>query len=261
MNRLDWKRRIGNVFGRLTENERRTVILIYHAVGSGPLAVSETVFREQIAWLSQCATIVTLDAALSNRPTSSHQVVITFDDGYVSVHDRAAPILEEHGATATVYLNTGWIGDAGHRPSDVSLGHYPQEFFMNWGEAAALAKAGWTIGSHGVDHLDLTQQEQISVEHELAESKRAIQGRLGRPCKHFAYTWGRFTPALIGKVREAGYLSAASCLHGPVLADSDRFAFPRIDVRAEYEILDFASVVSGRWDYIGYKQRFSRLAI
>jgi len=185
-------------------------------------------------------------------------VVISFDDGYASVHDHAAPILAEHGATATVYLNTGWIGDIVRRPSDVNLGHYPQEFFMNWREAEALAKAGWTIGSHGVDHLDLTQQEPTFAERELTDSKHTIQSHLGIPCEHFAYTWGRFTPALVGMVRRAGYRSAVSGLHGGVSHLSDRFALPRIDIRAEYEIQDFANAVTGRWDFLGFKQRLAR---
>lgn len=258
MNRLDWKRRIGNWVGGFTADERRTVILLYHSVGNGPLAVPESVFREQVAWLSERASIVPLAVALAGMPTSGTQVVITFDDGYASLHDRVAPILAEYGATATVYLNTGWIGDTARRPSDVNLGHYPREYFMNWGEAEALAKAGWTIGSHGVDHLDLTQQDAASVERELTVSKRAIQSRLNRPCEHFAYTWGRFTRSLEGRVREAGYLSAMSGLHGPVLTGSDRFALPRIDIRAEYEMQDFTAIVDGRWDYLGFKQRVAR---
>lgn len=258
MNRLDWKRRIGNWVGRSTESDRRTVILIYHSVGNGPLAVSEPMFREQIAWLSKRTSIVPLDVALASQHTTGTQVAITFDDGYASVHDRAAPILAEFGASATVYLNTGWIGEQVRRPSDVSLGHYPEEFFMNWGEADALAKADWNIGSHGVEHLDLTQQNPVSVERELTESKQEIQSRLGRPCDHFAYTWGRFTPVLQRSVRMAGYLSAVAGLHGPVSTGSDPFALSRIDIRAEYEMQDFAAVVAGRWDYLGFKQRLAR---
>jgi len=53
-------------------------------------------------------------------------------------------------------------------------------------------------------------------------------------------------------------VSAVSGLHGPVLPASDRYALPRIDIRAEYELRDFADVVSGRWDYLGLKQRLAR---
>jgi peptidoglycan/xylan/chitin deacetylase (PgdA/CDA1 family) len=118
--------------------------------------------------------------------------------------------------------------------------------------------AGWTIGSHGAEHLDLTRQDAVVVTRELCGSKQQIESRLVRPCAHFAYTWGRFTSTLQYAVRDAGYFSAASGLHGPVSPASDRFALPRIDIRAEYEMRDFVAAVMGRWDYLGFKQRLVR---
>jgi len=259
MNRLKWKRWLGNCVGGFTANEQRTVILLYHSIGNGPFSIPESMFRAQITWLSQRTTIVPLAVALLTKPKGvGTRVVITFDDGYASLHDFAAPILAEHGATATVYLNTGCIGDHQRMASDAALGHYPQQYFMNWQETEALAMAGWTIGSHGVGHLDLTQHDAASVEWELTESKSEIQSRLGRPCEHFAYTWGRYTSSLVRSVRQAGYLSAVSGLHGPVVDGADCFALPRIDIRAEYEMQDFSDVLSGQWDYVGFKQRFAR---
>jgi len=258
MNRLKWKRWLGNCVGGFTANEHRTVILLYHSIGNGPFSIPESMFRAQMTWLSQRFAIIPLAAAGTAKKKSMSQVVISFDDGYASVHDRAAPIMAEHGAVGTVYLNTGWIGDLERMASDVDLGHYSREYFMHWREAEALAKAGWIIGSHGVDHLDLTQQDPVSVERELAESKHEIESRLERPCEHFAYTWGRFTPSLQRSVKRAGYKSAVSGLHGPVAAGADCFALPRIDIRAEYEMQDFAAVVSGHWDYLGFKQRLAR---
>lgn len=258
INRLKLKRHIGKCFGRFTASKQRTVILLYHSIGESPLSVPETLFREQMAWLAARFAIVPLDAVVTDNKKTTAQVVISFDDGYASVHDRAAPIMAEHGATGTVYLNTGWIGDIARKASDAALGHYPHQYFMNWREAEALAKAGWTIGSHGVDHLDLTKQDAVSVERELSDSKQEIENRLERPCEHFAYTWGRFTPSLQNSVNRAGYTSAVSGLHGPVAARADYFALPRIDIRAEYEMQDFAAVVSGHWDYLGFKQRLAR---
>jgi hypothetical protein len=50
-------------------------------------------------------------------------------------------------------------------------------------------------------------------------------------------------------------------MHGPPTSNSDPYALPRIDVRDEYELRDFADVVTGRWDFLGLKQRLmQRLA-
>jgi peptidoglycan/xylan/chitin deacetylase (PgdA/CDA1 family) len=239
----------------------RDVILLYHSLGAKPPAVTEENFHRQMAWLAENTALLTLDALAGKLDGGRLQVTITFDDGYASLHDQVAPILAEYGATATVFLNTGWIGETARKASNAALGHYPNEHFLTWREVEALSKAGWTFGSHGVEHLDLTRQDAAVVAWELDDSKREIESRLGQPCQHFAYTWGRFTPSLQHAVKDAGYMGAVSGLHGPVLAASDRFALPRIDVRAEYELRDFVDVVTGHWDYLGLKQRLAhRLA-
>lgn len=233
-------------------------MLLYHSIGNTRWAVSESMFRMQLAWLSQRATIIPLAKAMESDPHSRLRVAITFDDGYASLHDQAAPLLAAHGATATVFLNTGWIGESTRKASDASLGHFAGEYFMNWSEAAALAQAGWTIGSHGVEHLDLIRQEPPRAVQELRDSKQRIEARLARPCEHFAYPWGRFNAGLKRQVERAGYISAAAGIHGPVSTGADPFALPRIDVRAEYELQDFEDIVTGRWDFLGLKQQLAR---
>ena len=129
------------------------------------------------------------------------------------------------------------------------------KIYVGWNEVEELQQAGWNIGSHGVNHLDLTIQDAHIVEEELVNSKREIETRSGQPCEYFAYTWGRFSPALQHAVKAAGYHCAASGLHGPVTSSSDPFALPRVDVRAEYELPDFQNLVEGYWDFLGLKQR------
>jgi len=258
MSTLTWKRGLGRILAKPALARSRRLILLYHSLGANAPAVSVAIFRQQVAWLAEHATIVSLESMVQDSGEDGLRVALSFDDGYASLHDQVAPILAEYGATATVYLNTGWIGGTARKSSDAALGHYPQEHFLTWNEVETLAKAGWTIGSHGLEHRDLTRQPAAVVAGELSDSKREIESRLGRLCQHFSYTWGRFTPALQCAVKDAGYLSAASGLHGPLTAVSDRYALPRIDVRAEYELRDFADVVTGRWDYLGFKQRLAR---
>ena len=258
MSKLIWKRRLGNICAPFYRSMNRRVVLLYHSVGDGSLAVSEEQFRQQTRWLMEWAKIVPFNELVKDHVSQGLQVSITFDDGYSSLHDRAAPILAEYEAAATVYLNSGWIGETDRKASDATLGHYDKEQFLLWKEVDALHKAGWTIGSHGVNHLDLTDQESSVIEAELANSRREIEAHLDCSCEHFAYTWGRFNPALQRTVRSAGYLSAVSGLHGPIGPDSDPYALPRIDVRAEYELSDFQALVMGHWDYIGLKQHLMR---
>ena len=259
MTALGWKRRIGSLAGMLPVARPRKVILLYHSLGPRAPAVTAARFREQLLWLSANARLTTLEKLLTATSDAALEVAITFDDGYASLHDEVAPLLQNLGASATVYLNSGRIAERTRNKSDPALGHYPHEQFLIWPEVQALSAAGWNIGSHGVEHLDLTAAASVLAAQQLAASKLEIANRVGRPCQDFAYTWGRFTPALQKLVKAAGYRSAASGLHGPLRADSDLLALPRIDIRADYELADFIAAVSGQWDFLGYKQRLWRV--
>lgn len=262
MGSLTWKRRIGQCYSPFTKTDLfRNIILIYHAVGRSPWAISEITFRQQMTWLAQHCHIVTLNDLLSSKNEyDKTAVAITFDDGYACLHDIVAPILQDYHASATVYLNTGWISEKNsvHKNSDANLGHYPNETFLTWHEVKTLQQNRWEVGSHGVDHIDLSVESESIIQNELARSKNTIETVLKNPCEHFAYTWGRYNTLLQKKVREAGYCSAVSGIHGRVTLKSDAFALPRMNVALEYEISDFIAMIKGRWDYLKYIQLLKR---
>jgi peptidoglycan/xylan/chitin deacetylase (PgdA/CDA1 family) len=257
MNGLYWKRIIGR-HAPNRDSPNRKVILLYHALGPAQPAITPQAFSAQLQWLAGNAEVMSLSRLL-DAPGSGLQVALTFDDGYASLHELAEPLMRSFGMCGMVYLNTAHIGIDKRQPSDPGLGHYPDQHFMTWHDVQALLDAGWSFGSHGVHHSDLARADLATRERELVDSRRTIEEKLQRPCEHFAFTWGRFNRGLQRQVRAAGYLSAASGLHGPLQQNPDRSALPRIDVRADYDLEDFIAVVTGRWDWLGLKQRVTRL--
>lgn len=253
MNALTWKRRLGRLFPAAAATDR-DVILIYHSVGGGPLSVPEAQFRLQMQWLHEHARVVSLDQMLGTANPGGLRVTLSFDDGYETLYSHALPVLAAHGFSAIVYLNSGLLGGDERRPSDPAAGHYPGEHFLHWFEVEALLAAGWLAGGHGVEHLDLTRLDSGQVADQLSRCKLEIESRLHRPCEHFAYTWGHYDAQVKQAVEAAGYRSAVAGLHGPVGRGAGRHALPRIDVRADYALGDFADVVTGRWDYLRLKQ-------
>ncbi|HWV39695.1 MAG TPA: polysaccharide deacetylase family protein [Vulgatibacter sp.] len=87
------------------ERMRRRVI-------PGMLTSVET-FDRQIAWIGRSWRIVPLAHALdvfAGRAKSDRDLaVITFDDGYADFLEHALPILEKHGAPATLYVSSGHV--------------------------------------------------------------------------------------------------------------------------------------------------------
>lgn len=70
-------------------------------------------FERQIVFLKKYFTVITyseLNKSLFNYSYSKPPLIITFDDGYVTFYDLAAPILRKYGCQATVFISTDYIG-------------------------------------------------------------------------------------------------------------------------------------------------------
>ena len=255
MDTLRLKRLLAPLYGLRSTSRSRDMVLLYHAVGDGPSAMPVDAFKQQMEWLSSATTVVPLDQLLGKQQRQIWRVAITFDDGYESVFQNAFPIMRTLGLMGTVYINTGWIGDRVTRASNPALGHYEGENFLHWSNVLQLARAGWTIGSHGVEHADLTAVDDARMDHELCASKADIESRVGASCKHFAFTWGHYSKREQIGARDAGYRTAASAIHGPLTGSDDMYALPRLDVANRYALRDFQAIVRGDWDFIGNIQR------
>jgi peptidoglycan/xylan/chitin deacetylase (PgdA/CDA1 family) len=253
---LHAKRFLGQ-FGRLkVARKPRRMVLLYHAVGKGPDACPKDRFAEHMAWLASETRVLPLDTVLEGSDPAPVQVAITFDDGYASVAQYAAPILAQHGMTATIYLTVAQIADEENQrlASRPELGHLSGEEFMLWAEAKTLHAAGWEIGSHGLDHVDMTSLPPEELRHQFHGARSLIEARIGAPCTAFAYPWGRHNAYVRKAVAEAGYAHGAGAVHGTFGADARVLAFPRINVRREYSVYDVAQLVRGNWDYLTFLQ-------
>jgi peptidoglycan/xylan/chitin deacetylase (PgdA/CDA1 family) len=208
-----------------------------------------------MAWLRDAANVVTISDALANRTRRGLNVAVTFDDGYTSVFANAFPIQQRLGIPGTVFLNTALVGDRARTSSDESKGHYPGETFLLWPEVSAMSAQGWTIGSHGSEHLDLTVEPDQTVRGQLQASKRHIERTLATPCDFFAYTWGRSNGHVRAMTAEAGYRNAFAGFHAPLRADCDPMGIPRINISRDYSLSDFKSIVRGNWDFLGWSQK------
>src|SRR3954471_11063474 len=126
-------------------------VLMYHSVTETPpsstrrLSVHPDAFARQLALLRAhgCTTSTFGEFAAAvetGRPLPERSVVLTFDDGYADFHDTVMPLLDARGFTATVFLTTGWLADAGDRAAGRPLDRMP-----SWGQGRGMGRAGGRI--------------------------------------------------------------------------------------------------------------------
>jgi len=190
-------------------------ILMYHRIDevkpslpeiTQRLTVAPRVFDAQMRWLVRNGfhTVTPLQAfeALEyHHRLPPRPVLITFDDGYRDVLDKAAPELHRLHLHAIEFVITG-------RTSG------PDPSFLTWPELSTLQRLGVSIGSHTVTHRVLTELPPRQAFAELRDSRAALQRHLGHPVQWFAYPFGAVDASVARMVRRAGYVLAVTTAGG-----------------------------------------------
>jgi peptidoglycan/xylan/chitin deacetylase (PgdA/CDA1 family) len=160
--------------------------------------------------LSLLITAITGGAPLPPRP-----VVITFDDGDISVYTAAFPVMQRYGYTGVIYL----VGDRLY-----------VDGFMGPAEVKILTDAGWEVGSHSMTHVDL-RLDPDRLREEGYDSRLLLENELGVPVETFAYPYGEADAFIIDHVDAYGYRAAVGLgtLYGHTW--SSLFYMSRIEIR------------------------------
>lgn len=168
---------------------------------------------------------ITEGADLPPRP-----ILITFDDGDVDVYENAFPIMEKYGFKGVFYLVSNFVG----QPNYISVEQVQE-----------MAAAGWEIGSHSMNHIDLVK----SPDHqraEIVESKEQLESLLGVPVKTFAYPFGKAGSAAVDYVRFAGYIAAMGLGYTAEQGEGNLFFLQRWEVQSNFDIKAFIGYLP--WD-------------
>ena len=199
-------------------------ILTYHSVGTRAheMNVTPLDFREQMTWLAAHAQTRTL-AQIADGAVG---VAITFDDGYRDNLVHAAPVLDELGIPATVFVVAGRVGgrldhDAGLTDADL----------LAWDEIRQLRGGQIEIGAHTINHPRLVNLTLAQQRSEIVGSKERLERELGEAVDVFAYPFGSaldYNDDSKRLVRKAGFRLAVSNRYGVNGPDADRWALRRI---------------------------------
>jgi peptidoglycan/xylan/chitin deacetylase (PgdA/CDA1 family) len=212
------------------------LVLCYHAVSEdwpAPLSVTPSDFEDQLGHLVERGYRgATFAQALSDPPSGS-TVVVTFDDAYRSVRERALPILDRLGLPGTVFVPTAFPGGTevmSWRGIEQWVGsrHEDELTCMSWDELRALAEHGWEVGSHTHTHPHLTELGDGALANELERSLAECEDRLGGRPVSIAYPYGDVDDRVAAAAKAAGYRFGAA-LSGAIRT-VDPLHWPRMGI-------------------------------
>ena len=165
---------------------QRKRFLIYHQFG-----------QEENPYSYYCSTgqfAEHLQLAVELRRSSDTKYLIpefTFDDGHISQHIYALPLLEQHGFRGIFFITVSWTNQL--------------KQFMDWQQLRELVSHGHEVQSHTWSHVMLTGCSDAELEREVAQSKRVLEDNLGTAVKAISIPNGRWNQRVLRSCIAAGY--------------------------------------------------------
>lgn len=124
-------------------------------------------------------------------------VVITFDDGDVSVYTYAFPLMNRYGFTGTIFMITQFTEEN-------------RKGFLTWDQALEMARAGWRLEPHTKTHPSLRGNSREYQREQINGSIQSLKERLGYMPRFFAYPYGEYDATSIAVACEVGLWGAVT---------------------------------------------------
>ena len=169
----------------------------------------------------------------SNTRMTKPQIVTSWDDGH-PLDTRIAALLRENKLHGIFFWTVQSVRDAGKHP--------------NWMDAIA---SDFIVGSHGIEHRNITSMEEAEIIHEVQHSRGFLQSRFDQPVRWFCPPRGYYNERASALIADAGYSwmrTTKFCWlennDNPLIVHPDIHVY---NSRDEYEGLSWLDFARRRW--------------
>lgn len=219
-------------------------ILAYHRIGTrnSRMVLPPEKFEAQLEYLKRHDyTVIRLadvpDFLAGKRALPARSVVITFDDGHVSVHQYAFPLLMKYGYPATFFLYTDFLG---------------AKEALSWAQIREMAATGlMDFQSHSKTHANLSvrlpgetdRDYRRRLDGEVRIASDAIRRNLQVRADYFAYPLGDANQAVLDTLKRADFKLGLTVNPGGNAFFAHPFLMRRTMVFGEYDLAAFEATL------------------
>jgi len=129
-----------------------------------------------------------------DTPKSKCMVAFSYDDGFEECYTVIAPLLEKYNCNAAFFINANYIESEKSYRTDF---HNRINTFtkkpMTWKQVRELHQRGHIIGSHTLDHMDLSELNIKEIDFQLKENKYLLEREVNMDCDYFAWPYGQLS--------------------------------------------------------------------
>jgi peptidoglycan/xylan/chitin deacetylase (PgdA/CDA1 family) len=192
------------------------------------------------------------------RKADKPGLLLSFDDGYRSNYDVAAPLLEEYGFTGWFFVSSGRMGSR----AGASYRGGPAEEFMDFNQLRDLHARGHVIGCHTHSHVRLVDELSTErLEDEIVASRGRLEAGLGSPIVMFCWVGGEewsYGSGAARMISSTNYRYAFMTNLSVLCQNSDPLWLDRTNIESDWPLTRVRFYLSGVMDF-AYAPKRARL--
>ena len=211
-------------------------VLLYHNIdGRGAFSISLDTLRAHFELFSRNSVrVISFREYFKRlgdpRPFSGKVMIISFDDGFLSMYTKLLPLVREFRYPVTLFV---YVDNVYHRARKN----------ITWSQLRTMDREGVSIESHTISHADLTRltarntpESRRRLFEEMYCSKRILELYLHRKIRYLAFPYGRYNLEVIELSRYAGYERVLSTDYGPNIVTRNNYCIRRQHIKNSYPL-------------------------
>ena len=170
-------------------SSNKVPILMYHSIiDNDEHSISIESFKKQMHLMKTMGYQTIKFNEL--KENNEKKFIITFDDAYENVFINAFPILRKLGFNAVCFIVANKIGH--YNDWDKNKNKFKKMKIMNSEQINEWLKNGFSIGSHTLDHIDLTKLNRNDKIDQIVNSKKYLNSMFNTKINTFAFPFGSY---------------------------------------------------------------------